>query len=377
MFKQPHIIQPRSYNDVLIAYCMISSQNRRLRQHWSPSTRSWGLVRCRQGWAGAKRARRARRVRVVHYQQSNNYSTSRTACTGSRRLTGNLFAPVTPTPTTFSAGCANHLRMMVFASTAWPSRICWWQTRAQTGTQRAMSGSWPCQCRAGRRPEGELELLRGLCSSPLMPEMIAQTRSRTWQPQLWRARSGDLRGDCALLQLGCLRTVSYWYILEQLWNILCLYRQYCLTVHENRMWTSILFLCNRGYIVTVLTPYYCIDTILVYIGTNKGFTFLRTYRGISRHIGAYRYYCIDTILVYIGTNKGFTFLRTYRGISRHIGAYRGISSIFGPFLSYRIRVNFGTRGPAEAPHIDKNVHIILFSFCLISLVYRLYIITYC
>ena len=106
-------------------------------------------------------------------------------------------APAQPTPSTFSAGFARHLLMMVFASTAWHSPICLWQETigGTSGTLSATSGSWLCDCRWDRHGASQLKLLRRLCPSPspnlLMPGVTAQMRSRTWQLQFWMARHGE------------------------------------------------------------------------------------------------------------------------------------------------------------------------------------------
>jgi hypothetical protein len=106
-------------------------------------------------------------------------------------------APAQPTPSTFSAGFARHLLMMVFASTAWHSPICLWQETigGTSGTLSATSGSWLCDCRWERERALQLKLLRRLCPSPspnlLMPGVTAQMRSRTWQLQFWMARHGE------------------------------------------------------------------------------------------------------------------------------------------------------------------------------------------
>ena len=126
-----------------------------------------------------------------------------------------LVCPAQPTPTTFSAGFAHHLLMMVFASTAWHSPICSWQEMIgeTSGTQSATSGSCLCDCRCDRRQASQLMLLRGLCPSPnlLMPGVTAQTRSRTWRLQFWLARRGET--DAVSVMCFCCITTSYTTIL--------------------------------------------------------------------------------------------------------------------------------------------------------------------
>ena len=53
-------------------------------------------------------------------------------------------------------------------------------------------------------------------------------------------------------------------------------------------------------------------------------------------------YCIDTILVYIGTNKGFTFLRTYLTYWEHIEAYL-------PYLGLFFHIEFVSISGQEGP----------------------------
>ena len=124
-------------------------------------------------------------------------------------------APAQPTPTTFSAGFAHHLLMMVFASTAWHSPLCSWQEMIgeTSGTQSATSGSCLCDCRCDRRQASQLMLLRGLCPSPnlLMPGVTTQTRSRTWRLQFWLARRGET--DAVSVMCFCCITTSYTTIL--------------------------------------------------------------------------------------------------------------------------------------------------------------------